>query len=68
MITEFNPTLLCEVAIDTEALFNHIADRTPVFEDAYGNGVALVNGVSYATYHELAEGFNVDILNFGETK
>ena len=35
-----------------------------VFQDSYGNGIALVNGESYTTHRELADAFGLDIDNF----
>jgi len=32
-----------------------------VFQDSYGDGVALVKNVSYATYRELAQAFGLDL-------
>ena len=35
-----------------------------VFQDSYGNGIALVKGESYSTYRELADAFALDIDQF----
>ena len=52
--------------IDTDKLVSAVetAAGEPVFQDSYGNGVALVKNVSYATYRELADKFGLDIDNF----
>lgn len=52
--------------IDTDSLISAVeaAAGVPVFQDSYGAGVALVKGVSYSTYRELAEAFDLDIDNF----
>lgn len=52
--------------IDTDALCQAVEKNTgfAVFQDAYGNGVALVNGVSYATYQDLAISIDKNALDF----
>ena len=42
--------------INTAALTAAVSEKlgVPVFQDSYGNGVALVNGESIATYFDLA--------------
>ena len=65
-MVEYNTELMCEISIDVDAIEARIAEHAPIFEDAYGDGVALVNAVSYATYHELAGAFNLDIFDFGD--
>ncbi len=52
--------------IDTDKLVAAVesAAGEAVFEDSYGNGIALVKGNSYATYRELADAFGLDINNF----
>ena len=44
------------VEIDTDAICAAVEQSTgkTVFQDGYGAGVALVDGVSYATYNDLA--------------
>lgn len=44
------------VEIDTLELCDAVSKETgfTVFQDSYGDGVALVNNISYATYQELA--------------
>ena len=52
--------------IDVEKLVVAVeaaADAT-VFQDAYGDGIALVKNESYATHRELAGAFGLDIDNF----
>jgi hypothetical protein len=52
--------------IDTKALCAAVTDATGhlVFEDSYGDGVALVNNVSYATYQDLAESIGKNCWDF----
>lgn len=52
--------------IDTEALTSAVEEATghAVFQDSYGNGVALVNGVSYATHQELAQSIGKNAWDF----
>jgi len=49
--------------IDTAGLFSAVekAAGQPAFQDSYGEGVAMVDGISYATYRDLAEAFDIDI-------
>ena len=48
--------------IDTQRLIDAIPKA--VYQDAYGDGVALVDGVSFATYHELAHFFGMKLEDF----
>lgn len=52
--------------IDTARLVSAASDAAgePVFQDSYGNGIAVVKGVSYATYRDLSEAFGLDITDF----
>lgn len=52
--------------IDTDKLVSAVesAAGEAVFQDSYGNGIALVKGESYTTYRELADAFGLDIDNF----
>lgn len=52
--------------INTDKLISAITAATgeTVFQDSYGDGVALVQGISYATYTDLAEAFGFEIDNF----
>ena len=52
--------------INTDALCQAVEKETghAVFQDAYGNGVALVNGTSYATHQELANSINKNVWDF----
>lgn len=52
--------------IDTDRLVSAVeaAAGESVFQDSYGNGIALVKGESYSTYHELADAFALDIDQF----
>lgn len=52
--------------IDSDALCDAVTQATghDVFQDSYGNGVALVNGKSYATHQELAASIGRDIAEF----
>lgn len=51
--------------IDVDALCNAAGDVLgAVFQDSYGDGVALVAGVSYATYKDLAEAAGLSVGNF----
>lgn len=66
MAKEWNDNLLEEINIDTEALVEAVDSKTKhaIFEDSYGDGVALVDGVSYKTYHDLAAAFGLDAADF----
>ena len=52
--------------IDTDALRNSVTQATGhnVFQDGYGNGVALVDGESYATHKDLADSIGRHIAEF----
>ena len=52
--------------IDMDKLCDAVADAAgqAVFQDSYGNGVALVAGQSYATHREMAEAFGLDLSDF----
>ena len=52
--------------IDTDALRNSVTQATGhnVFQDSYGNGVALVDGESYATHKDLADSIGRHIAEF----
>ena len=49
--------------IDAAALFAAVEQSAgqPVFQDSYGEGVAVVDGISYSTFRELADAFDIDI-------
>jgi hypothetical protein len=52
--------------IDTDKLVAAVesAAGEAVFEDSYGDGIALVKGESYTTHRELADAFGLDIDDF----
>ena len=52
--------------IDMDKLINAVSEAAgeAVFQDSYGNGVALVAGQSYATHREMAEAFGLDLSDF----
>ena len=52
--------------IDTDRLVAAVeaAAGESVFQDSYGNGIALVRGESYSTYLELADAFGLNIEQF----
>ena len=52
--------------IDMDKLCNAVAEAAgeAVFQDSYGNSVALVAGQSYATHREMAEAFGLDLSDF----
>jgi hypothetical protein len=52
--------------IDTDKLTAAVEAESgeSVFQDSYGNGIALVKGESYATYRSLADAFGLDIDSF----
>lgn len=52
--------------IDTEKLVSAVesAAGESVFQDSYGEGIALVKGVSYKNHRDLADAFNLDIDDF----
>lgn len=58
---EWNVELSADVYVDVHGLVN-VIDKL-VFQDDYGDGVVLVDGKSYETFHDLAEDFGVDILD-----
>lgn len=53
-------------AIDTDKLIAAVeaAAGKAVFQDSYGDGVALVKNESYPTYRALAEAFGLDLADF----
>lgn len=63
---EWNETMLEEIDIDIESLIKAVDAKTShcIFEDSYGDGVALIDGKSYRTYHELAAAFGLDASDF----
>ncbi|WP_316348493.1 DUF2525 domain-containing protein [Desulfuromonas acetoxidans] len=63
---EWNEKLLEEIEINTLHLASAVVEKSGhiVFEDSYGNGVALINNTSYATWHDVAEAFGLDITDF----
>jgi hypothetical protein len=65
---EWNEALMEEINIDTEALVEAVDAKTKhaIFEDSYGDGIALVDGVSYKTYHDLAAAFGLDAADFAK--
>ena len=52
--------------IRTEDLCAAVEKRSgrSVLEDSYGNGVAVVNDVSYDTYRMLTEAYGLDLADF----
>ena len=52
--------------IDVDALCDSVTQATghDVFQDSYGNGVALVDGKSYATHKDLADSIGRHIAEF----
>jgi len=52
--------------IDTDKLVSAVEDIAgeAVFQDSYGDGIALVKGQSYMTYRDLAAAFDLDLDNF----
>lgn len=66
MAREWNTELCEEIEINVDALTEACAARskTLIFEDSYGSGVALLDGESIATYHELATRLGLDIARF----
>lgn len=52
--------------IDVDALCDAVTQATGhnVFQDSYGNGIALVDGKSYATHQEMAASIGRDITEF----
>ena len=52
--------------IDTDALCAAVEKQTghAVFQDSYGNGVALVNGISYENYQQLARAIGKNSWDF----
>ena len=64
MTSEYNEKLCEEIEIDSAKLCQKVAEEHTVFVDSYGNGIALVNGISYRTYHDLAKDYDLDILDY----
>ena len=65
--TEYNFDIVCDdIVINVDALVEAVekATSTPVFQDSYGDGVALVDGVSFNTFHDLAENFGLCAVDF----
>lgn len=54
------------VEIDTNALCEAVEQATgkSVFQDSYGSGVALVDGVSYATHQDMAALIGKSVADF----
>lgn len=54
------------VEIDVAKMIEDLAARIdhPVFDDAYGDGVALIDGKSYSDYTELAAAFDIDLASY----
>lgn len=52
--------------IDADALCLAVEQKTghAVFQDSYGSGIALVNGVSFPTYAELADSIGKTVADF----
>ena len=55
---------VCE--IETDKLCDAVSEAAgeAVFQDSYGNGIAVVAGQSYATHRELAEAFGLSLSDF----
>lgn len=66
MAIEWNQELLEEIEIDTEALLAACVERADktIFQDSYGNGIALYDGESFSTWHALAARFGLDAAKF----
>ena len=58
------------IEIDTDAICQAINDETGylVFQDPYGNGIALVNNVSYGSWQELAQLVGKNCWDFKATE
>lgn len=54
------------IEIDTEALCNAVSESTgfAVFQDSYGNGVAVVDNCSYDNWQQLAETIGKNCWDF----
>lgn len=52
--------------IDIDKLVEAVEDAAgeSVFQDSYGDGIALVKDKSYPTYRALSEAFGLDLNNF----
>jgi len=52
--------------IDTDALTKSAGEyfKAPVFQDAYGAGVALIDGMSFDNYTQLAEAIGRRVWDF----
>lgn len=66
VVAQFGSEGVTAVQIDADALCAAVQSTSGhlVFEDAYGNGVALVDQVSYATYQELAQLIDKNVWDF----
>lgn len=64
MVSEWNEKLMEEIEVDGKSVVKAVAEKgLMVWQDSYGDGVALINNKSFATYHELAKEFGIDILD-----
>ena len=52
--------------INEEKLIEDVSQKTEhcIFEDSYGDGVCLIDGVSYRTYEELASAFGLNLADY----
>jgi len=70
MTKEWNNEMGEEITIDVKRLIDAVQEKNgntiggAVFEDAYGDGVCLVNNVSYKTYTELAIAYSLNIYEY----
>ena len=53
-----------EIDVDKLVAAVEAAAGESVFQDSYGDGVAMVKNVSYDTYRELANAFDLDLGDF----
>lgn len=65
LVSQFGEVDLC-IELDIDALCAAVGDKAgaPVFEDSYGNGVALVGDKSYRSYQELADAHGLSCWNY----
>lgn len=65
LVSEFGPVDLC-IKLDIQALCTAVGEKAgvPVFEDSYGNGVALVGDKSYSSYQELAAAHGLNCWDY----
>lgn len=66
MVTEFNQNLLEDIEINVPEFLQAVQEKTDyaIFQDSFGDGVALIANKSYGSYHDIAAEFEINILDY----